>query len=60
VLKLVLWLYCRRLSDRSLAMLALSEDHWNDVVSNFAGIIGPTIAYYVPKVMNLLHAIHAP
>lgn len=31
-------------------MLALAEDHWNDVLSNLAGIIGPTIAFYVPKV----------
>ena len=50
LLKLGLWLYCRRLKDRSPAMLALAEDHWNDVLSNLAGIIGPTIAFYVPKV----------
>ena len=50
LLKLGLWLYCRRLRDHSPAMLALAEDHWNDVLSNLAGIITPTIAFYAPKV----------
>ena len=53
LLKLGLWLYCRRLRDHSPAMLALAEDHWNDVLSNLAGIITPTIAFYAPKVQTL-------
>lgn len=50
VVKLGLWLYCRRLSHLSPAMLALTEDHWNDVVMNIAAIVFPVIAFYEPKV----------
>jgi divalent metal cation (Fe/Co/Zn/Cd) transporter len=31
-------------------MLAITEDHWNDIVMNVAALIFPIIAFYVPKV----------
>ena len=37
IVKVGLWLYCRTLAHLTPAMLALSEDHWNDVVMNVAG-----------------------
>lgn len=51
--KLWLWLYCRRMASRSPSMLALCTDHWNDVLSNVVAVIGPTVAFYVPKVSML-------
>lgn len=40
LIKLGLWLYCRKLKHLSPAMVALAEDHWNDVLSNLVAIIG--------------------
>ena len=39
VIKIGLWLYCRKLAHLTPAMLAISEDHWNDIVMNLAGRI---------------------
>ncbi|KAG2496615.1 hypothetical protein HYH03_005436 [Edaphochlamys debaryana] len=46
--KLLLYVYCRALRKNPI-MLALSEDHLNDVQSNLAAIAGAAIAGFWPK-----------
>lgn len=44
--KLALYFYCVRLAGRSDSMLALAEDHINDVMSNMGAIITAFPASY--------------
>lgn len=44
--KLALYFYCVRLADRSDSMLALAEDHINDVMSNMGAVITAFPASY--------------
>ncbi|BDA45866.1 Metal tolerance protein 9 [Coccomyxa sp. Obi] len=44
VMKILLYMYCRTLKNRSDSMGALAEDHLNDVVSNAGAIVTATIA----------------
>ncbi|KAG2497945.1 hypothetical protein HYH03_004207 [Edaphochlamys debaryana] len=46
--KLLLYVYCRVLRKNPI-MVALSEDHLNDVQSNIAAVVGAAIAGYMPK-----------
>ncbi|KAG2497946.1 hypothetical protein HYH03_004208 [Edaphochlamys debaryana] len=46
--KLLLYVYCRVLRKNPI-MVALSEDHLNDVQSNVAAVAGAAIAGYLPK-----------
>ncbi|KAK9817796.1 hypothetical protein WJX72_002302 [[Myrmecia] bisecta] len=43
--KLILWIYCRRLQGSSDSMVALAEDHLNDVMSNLGAIATVTLAF---------------
>ncbi|KAG2455096.1 hypothetical protein HYH02_000916 [Chlamydomonas schloesseri] len=46
--KLLLFVYCRTLKKNPI-MVALSEDHLNDVQSNIAAIIGAAVASSLPR-----------
>eukprot|EP01039_Chlorochromonas_danica_P002691 gene2691-2941_t len=47
-LKFVLWIYCTALNKvaQSDMLVALAEDHFNDVISNIAAIVAVVVAYY--------------
>ncbi|GIL58599.1 hypothetical protein Vafri_13477, partial [Volvox africanus] len=46
--KLGLWLYCRMLMKNPI-MLALAQDHLNDVMSNVAAIVGAAVSGFRPR-----------
>ncbi len=48
--KVVLFIYCFALKNQSDSMLALAEDHSNDIVSNLGAIACGAIASISPKV----------
>lgn len=62
-LKLALWIYCTRANDASMAagrlssdaLVALAEDHLNDVLSNTAAILTLALAVHTDAVRLLRH-----
>lgn len=52
-LKIGLYFFCVSMRSYSATMLALAEDHLNDIMSNLVAIFGVAIASQVPKVWYL-------
>ena len=46
ILKVALFIYCRALQHRSDSIMALAEDHRNDIISNAAAIACGAVASY--------------
>ena len=48
--KILLYLFCASMKDKSGAALALAEDHMNDILSNCMALVTAAIASNIPKV----------